>query len=157
MTTDAEHALPTRQGDRDDRLLVLVAEDDFQFARFLCEVLEQLGYRTQVASDGEAALDLFSSSVPDIVLTDLVMPAVDGVELIVSIRRRNSAIPIIAMSGGSLRFAESYLKVAQTLGAKAVLEKPFPIDTLRSALDSVRAEFLDATSVAAPGVTSQAS
>ena len=93
--------------------------------------LEAAGYQTLEASDGEEALTLLGSETVDLIVTDLWMPNLDGVELLKRLRARNAAIKVIAISGGGTRKPiDVSAALAQTWGADAVLYKPFDNDDL---------------------------
>ncbi len=109
---------------------LLVVEDDEQFRNFLRDVLGRHGYEVDAAGDGNEALRLFGVRRPDMVITDLVMPGVDGLELVIELRKSDPSLPILAISGGMVTAPQSYLKVAGALGANAVLEKPFYAEAL---------------------------
>lgn len=66
--------------------------------------LVEYGYSCSVAKDGKRGLELFSSTEPDIVITDVYMPEMDGLGVILSIRRLTNSIPIIVMSESSCRY-----------------------------------------------------
>lgn len=115
---------------------ILIIDDDPQLGPFLRELLEGEGYRVLVAVDGIEGQRIFNGCKPDLVLTDLIMPGREGIELIMGLRQGNQALPIIAMSGGS-RFSGRYLDIAQTLGANAILKKPFSADQLLATIGSL--------------------
>jgi DNA-binding response OmpR family regulator len=79
---------------------ILVADDDRVTARFLHSLLSEKGYEVAVADDGEQALELAETHAPDLILSDLVMPYVDGMDLLRTLRGdvRLSRIPIILLS-----------------------------------------------------------
>lgn len=110
---------------------ILVVEDDAQVRAFLEELLALDGHEVHVAGDGRDALERLATLRPDLVITDLVMPEKDGVELVLQIRERDPDLPILAISGGRAVPGESYLRVARMLGADAIMEKPFAADELR--------------------------
>src|SRR5580704_7590745 len=83
----------------DIKVSILIAEDEESVRTSLAEVFTYLGYRTRSVSDGLAALIEIRREVPDILLSDLNMPAMSGFELLSVIRRRFPAIYVIAMSG----------------------------------------------------------
>ena len=112
---------------------ILVVEDDVSLAELLCEVLDEEGYRTRRAGDGHAALAAGQQRRPALVLTDIVMPECDGMELLMALRGRHPSVPVVAMSGGR-RNTGLYLHAADRLGAVTVLQKPFTNATL---LDTV--------------------
>ena len=113
---------------------VLVIDDDAMLRGFLREVLDQAGYQVFAAANGNEGTDLFARHRPDLVLTDIVMPEKEGMELIMELRRDHPDLPIIAMSGGNAGFSGSYLTVASKLGASATLAKPFTASQLLMAI-----------------------
>ena len=121
---------------------ILVGEDDPSLAELLCELLDDEGYGVRHARDGRTALAAIEQRLPSLVLTDIVMPESDGVELIMALRRGHRELPVIAMSGGR-RNSELYLDAARRLGAVTVLQKPFAnvtlLETLRCVLTEGRA------------------
>jgi CheY-like chemotaxis protein len=93
--------------------------------------LETAGYQTVEAADGEEALTLLGSQSVDLIVTDLWMPNLDGVELLKRLRASNLNIKVIAISGGGTRKPiDVSAALAQTWGADAVLYKPFDNDEL---------------------------
>ena len=113
---------------------VLLAEDSEFIRSLLRRVLHLAGYDVQLAVDGSDALRIWSTGSFDLVITDLVMPNSDGLELIQEIRRRQSAVKIIAISGDSALNNGHFLEVARILGADYCLLKPF---TLGEVLETV--------------------
>ena len=111
---------------------ILLVDDDAAFAEMLGKALTSFGYEVLRAGDGRAALRLYDPQTVGLVLTDLIMPDMEGVELIVALRRRHPGVKIIAMSGGGRNEPEPYLKIAQKVGAVKTLAKPFPLETLRA-------------------------
>jgi len=109
---------------------LLVIDDDEQFRAFMSEALHKRAYEVLTASDGDEGLERIINDSPDLVITDIVMPGKEGVEVIMELRQREISIPIIAMSGGNLGNADSYLKMAKKLGANAVISKPFQLEDL---------------------------
>ena len=105
--------------------LILLVDDDDCFAAALASVLEQAGYKLLRAGDGKAALRLYDPQTVSLVLTDLVMPEMEGMDLISRLRQQHPDVKIIAMSGGEINFAKSYLRAARLVGADYILEKPF--------------------------------
>lgn len=116
---------------------ILLIEDDISFRTMLCMALRQMGNEVVEASEGEHGLGLYETGRFDLVLTDLIMPGVEGIETITKLIRKHPTVKIIAMSGGGRTSPESYLKMARRLGAKEILAKPFSIEDLGRAIDSV--------------------
>ncbi len=115
--------------------VVLVADDDAKLRRAISKTLRALGHSVLEANDGREALRLSLSHKPALVITDVFMPIMDGIETIREIRRAAPGIKIIAMSGGGLGQDQQYLEAAGKLGADLTLGKPFDISKLRTALN----------------------
>lgn len=114
---------------------ILVIEDDEQFRAMLLQMLTRDGHRVSVASDGEEGVRLVRQGSPDLVITDILMPRLDGIEAIMILAREDSELPVIAMSGGRRSIsAEFNLESAGLIGVKATLAKPFSRDSLRQAI-----------------------
>jgi CheY-like chemotaxis protein len=113
---------------------VLVCEDDASVRLVLGRMLERLGCRVTEAEDGDDALAKYKKDPADVVLTDMVMPGMDGVETIRAFRKRHPEVRVVAMSGGAMAGAVLYLNLAIQLGAAAVLPKPFSVEELTRAL-----------------------
>lgn len=108
---------------------ILLIDDDVQFNKMVCLILNQAGYAVRSAADGNAGMKLFRQERPDLVITDLYMPEKEGMETIMELRAVDNTLKILVMSGGSphLHLAEMF-KVAELFGANAMLAKPFDID-----------------------------
>jgi two-component system, OmpR family, KDP operon response regulator KdpE len=109
---------------------VLVVDDDAAIRGLLVAELRAEGYETLEAADGRQALDLLDSQ-PDLVLTDLAMPVVDGFQLIAQARRRERRVPILVLS---VRGGESDKVRALDLGADDYVVKPPSIPELLARL-----------------------
>ena len=116
-------------------LSILVVDDDERFTTVLRLKLERAGHDVACAEDGAAALEVLQREKFDAVITDILMPFKDGLELIAELRRTQPDTRIIAMSGGGRAPPSHYLDVATGLGAHAVLSKPFSFTELLSALE----------------------
>lgn len=105
---------------------VLIIEDDYDIRVYFQKILERHGYAVSSAADGNEGLKKFWRDSFDVVITDMLMPEKDGVEVIQAIRERDKDIPIIAMSGGGSHpeFAAGYLNIAEQLGASITFAKP---------------------------------
>src|SRR5205085_8299149 len=105
---------------------VLVVDDEPQITRVLRTVLTSQGYQVRTASEGEAALSNFTEWRPELVITDLYMPHMDGIELCRRIRSM-SGVPIIVLS---VKGEERTKVEALDGGADDYVTKPFGIDEL---------------------------
>lgn len=117
---------------------ILIIDDDAAVRTTVRHLLERAGYQIIEAGDGREGSRMLDGV--DLVITDLLMPEVDGVDLLGMIRREGHTLPVIAMSGGGKVDSKSYLDVAKALGAFATIAKPFELDhllaTVRDALAS---------------------
>src|SRR5262247_3913029 len=109
-----------------DSARILIVDDDPQLTRVLRTGLKSRGYEVRTAPDGMTAVGTFDEWQPDLVITDLAMPRMDGLELCRQIRA-DSKIPIIVLSAKG----EEKTKIeALDLGADDFVTKPFGIDEL---------------------------
>jgi CheY-like chemotaxis protein len=114
-----------------NQLSVLIADDHPVIREAASQILEEAGHNVHTASDGAEALRKLSGAWFDVLVTDVLMPGMDGIQLIGEVRRRHPGVRIMAMSGGCDGFSrEDFLTIASRLGAGAVLEKPFMPDEL---------------------------
>lgn len=104
---------------------ILVVDDDTDVRDLVCRMLEQNGYEAVPAKDGRQALERLSLLPPDLVITDVVMPDVDGFEVLLKLRHLAPGVETMVMSGGGRVAPDFYLETARRLGARAVLRKPF--------------------------------
>lgn len=111
---------------------ILVIDDDTEVLSFLGEMLEKAGYGVDVAPDGRVGLDIARQKSFDVVITDIIMPEKEGIEVIMGIRGQNPDAKIIAISGGGRIDANVYLDMAERLGVVKTFRKPF---TRREMLD----------------------
>jgi len=105
---------------------ILLVDDETQITRTLKRSLAAHRYDVRTAADGESALDLFSDWSPDLVITDLSMPEMSGIELCRELRKK-SKVPIIVLS---VRGEEKSKVEALDAGADDYVTKPFGIDEL---------------------------
>jgi DNA-binding NtrC family response regulator len=113
---------------------VLLIDDDLDFRRPLELAIRHAGYELRVADNGREALRILQENPVDVLVTDIIMPEMEGIELILKLRRLHPALPVIAMSAGGRADAESYLDLAHDCGARFLLNKPFRIEALLGAL-----------------------
>ncbi len=113
---------------------ILLIDDDDAVRDMLRLTLAHLGHTTVEARDGEEGLDLLHPAVPDLVITDLVMPGMGGVEVVKRLREQRPDLKIIAMSGGSRPGSGVSLSAAREAGAAAALSKPFTISSLAAVI-----------------------
>jgi two-component system, chemotaxis family, chemotaxis protein CheY len=104
---------------------VLIVDDVDVVTMALRMLLERAGYTVETAGDGNEAMSLVGLRPPDVAITDLWMPIMDGLALIRALRERFPAVAVIAMSGGSRQYNQaSSLDKAREAGATQLLMKP---------------------------------
>lgn len=118
---------------------ILLVDDDATLADMMERSLVRAGHRVAVARDGEEGVRLYDPAAFDLVVTDLIMPVKEGLELIADLRRKNPSVKIVAMSGGMRDRPGTSLPIAKGFGAERILEKPFSNAQLHEAIDAVLA------------------
>ncbi len=122
-----------------NKMKILVIDDDISITRLLKKILENEGHTVQTACDGKEGLSILDDKTDiDLVITDIVMPEKEGIETIMAIRRNKYDVKIIAISGGGRLKPDSYLTVAEKLGADEVLKKPFDTMELLDAIKKIK-------------------
>ena len=116
----------------DDRKKILVVDDEPQIIRVLRHILSAHGYAVRTAEDGESALEVFREWQPELVLTDLQMPVMNGLELCRRLRRESNVLIVIL----SVRNEEKIIVEALDAGADDYVIKPFATNELLARLRS---------------------
>ncbi len=111
---------------------ILILDDDELISKMLRKALENSGYEVITAPNGREGVRMYDSTPVDLVISDILMPEMDGIETLKVLRRRNPMLKIIAVSGGAARLKMDILKVARMLGATATFEKPYSLTELLS-------------------------
>jgi two-component system cell cycle sensor histidine kinase/response regulator CckA len=123
-----------RECDAERCPVVMVVDDEESVRNSFQQILAPAGYRVIPVDSGKQALRILGAERLDLVVTDLVMPDLDGLELIQSIRRDHPDVKIIAVSGA---FGGQYLRAAEFMGADASLMKPVGAERLRRTVQQV--------------------
>jgi len=113
---------------------VLVIDDDEEHRTLVKAMLVGAGHHVEEAVDGTDGLRKFGKRRPDLVLTDINMPGLDGHEVISALRVLHPGVPIIAISGGGAIAKDDLLLQASALGAVEVIMKPFDFQQLIGAV-----------------------
>jgi CheY-like chemotaxis protein len=113
---------------------ILLIDDDDQVRMLVKIALEDAGYRFVTVDSGKQGLRLLDHQEVDLILVDIFMPEMDGLELIPVLRKTRPATKIIAITAGSGE--RNYLDIAKHLGANATLKKPFSRQELLDAVAS---------------------
>ena len=114
---------------------ILIVEDDPSMREMLTTVLKGRGYEVQQAENGTQALSLLETSYFDLVVTDLLMPESDGIELLMSLREHYPPLRMIAITGAR-RVSSALLPITERLGAMTTLQKPFGMEEFTKAVEA---------------------
>jgi len=117
-----------------DRKKILVVDDEEAIRKMVRVILGDDLYEFAEAGNGVAAQDLLGKQSFDLIISDVIMPDCDGIELVMAVRQKLPNIKVIVMSGGGRVRASHYLDLAEKLGATRVFEKPFDTMGLRQAV-----------------------
>lgn len=115
--------------------LILIVEDERNLRIAIDTILKDAGHDVAQTESAKEAFRLCQAQPFDLVITDLAMPDMDGLELIRCLRQSHPDLPVLAISGA---FDGRFLKVATLLGAVAALDKPFTQDELLAMVNKTR-------------------
>ncbi|HEY9567010.1 MAG TPA: response regulator [Thalassobaculum sp.] len=116
---------------------ILVIDDEPSLRDVARLALEGAGHTVTEAPDGRAAMAALDRMLPDLIITDILMPEQEGLQTIREIRKRWKSVPVLAMSGGGRTARLDFLQIAKGLGANATLTKPFRVRDLLAAVDQL--------------------
>ena len=119
---------------------ILVIDDEADIRFILETFFNKEGHTVNTAGDGKAGMRLVGLNHFDLVITDVVMPEMDGLEIISAIKRKFPAIRIIVMTGGTAKLDKSLLMtMAKPMRADAVVDKPLDLKRLKATVNEVLA------------------
>ena len=123
--------------ERKRRLLAI--DDEQQNADILFEAGTKFGFDTKVVTDPEAFKDAYQTFDPDVIIVDIVMPEVDGIELLRYLADSACKVPVLVISGFNPHYMHSMEQLGVSWGLPSVssMKKPFRMDALKSYLDQV--------------------
>ena len=113
---------------------IIVVDDDVEVRGVLCEVLSSKGHHVIVAENGRRAIDLLSIYKVDLIITDIIMPEIEGIEFILRLRQSN--IPVISIS--ALSKESIVMEIIASLGIIGFLQKPFANNELLQIVKNVK-------------------
>lgn len=116
---------------------ILLIEDDDAVRTVLHRVLARHGHTVIEARNGDEGLGLYATAKADLLITDLMMPGKGGLEVLAELQGKNPPVKAIAISGGLLHDHRDGLQVAKSLGAAAVIAKPFTSEVLITAVNEL--------------------
>lgn len=114
---------------------LLLIDDNLDLLEIQAEFLRLAGHEVAIFVDADKALEQLPQGNFDLVMTDIIMPDKDGIEVIMALTQVAPKVKIIAVSGGGRIDASSYLDLAVKLGATTSLSKPFSGETLLAAVN----------------------
>jgi len=103
---------------------ILVIDDEPAILLMIKKMIEKAGHEVDIALNGREGLELFELNCPDLIITDIIMPQKEGLEIILELRKKHPALKIIAISGGGRFGPEGYLPSAKLFGANMIFQKP---------------------------------
>lgn len=116
---------------------ILLVEDDHDVAFTLSEYLRSKAHKIKCVPDGQEALQIIEDRHPDIIITDIIMPNMNGIAFIRAVKEGYPSLKIIAISGGGRVGANEYLSSAEVFGAEKIFSKPINNDQLIQAIDTL--------------------
>ena len=114
---------------------ILIIDDADPVRDILRKLLERVGHTVYEAVDGKTALRMYAGNPTDLVITDIYMPEMDGIEFLIRVREAFPEARVIALSGGSFIGKEEVLRDAAQLGAVGILKKPFSVEECLDVVD----------------------
>jgi YesN/AraC family two-component response regulator len=118
---------------------ILIIDDEPYILLMLKKMIEKIGHEVDLASNGRDGMELFEKEPADMVITDIIMPDKEGLEIILEMKKTHPDLKIIAISGGGRISPESYLECARHFGASRVFQKPFKQKEILSAVKELMA------------------
>lgn len=118
---------------------ILIVDDDPAIARTLQRIVDSDGHESLVASSGREALEVLDRIAVSLLITDINMRDIDGIELILALQEQDDPPPVIAISGGGVLDSDTLLTDAGALGAERTIAKPFEVADIRSCVSHVLA------------------
>ena len=113
---------------------ILLIDDDPSVQLLFNQFLTSVGYEVVQAWNGLEGMERLHEKKPDLIITDIMMPEMDGLEILRAVRKEYKSVPVIAISGGMRSAPINFLPHAKLFGACRVFEKPVPLDVLSKAV-----------------------
>ena len=108
---------------------ILIVDDEAPIRALLRRILEDDGHTVREASNGQIGLNLYREDPADLVITDILMPERDGMEVTLALTQEFLDAKVIAMTGAT--GDQNFLNVAKLFGARRVIQKPFSVDEIK--------------------------
>src|ERR1700741_1451598 len=113
---------------------VLLIDDEQMVRKIVRKMLERSGHDVTEAENGRLGLEQLMTGTFDLVITDIIMPEMEGGETLMTGREQHPGVKVTPMSGGGRTGTVDFLSAAEKLGASAILNKPFTLSSLTSAI-----------------------
>lgn len=115
-----------------DKIKLLLVDDEEDFVKALAERIKMRKVGSQIAFNGEMALEMVNDEVPDVMVLDIRMPGIDGLEVLKKVKQQYPKVQVIILTGHG---TQQEVEKAKSLGAFSTFKKPVDINTL---LDSIK-------------------
>ena len=125
---------------RSEMARILVIDDDEPIREVLRGILEAAGHEVLEAADGESGIELHRSHRPALVIADIIMPEMDGLEVIRELRRTSPDVKVMAVTGYDDKGEKGYLALAEEYGAHRTFRKPVDPDEIEEAVAELLAQ-----------------
>jgi CheY-like chemotaxis protein len=116
---------------------ILVVDDEAEAIQMITQILEDADCRVVAVNSGEDGIKQLARGGVDLLITDIFMPEMEGIEFIRNVQETHPALPIVAISGGGAWGNFDMLKFAGSFGALATLSKPFRREELMTVVDKI--------------------
>ena len=128
---------------------ILLVDDEKEFVNTLSQRLETRDLQSSIAYDGEQALEMLKEDVPDVMVLDLMMPGINGIEVLREVKKQHANVQVIILTGHG---SDHERATAEKLGAFAYLEKPINIDNLAKVMREAYKKANESKSIADNGM-----
>jgi CheY-like chemotaxis protein len=118
---------------------ILLIDDEPAVRTSFERFLQGEGYNVTTASDARAGMQLLKQQKVHLIITDIMMPEMDGLELLMELKKQHKEIPVIVFSGGMKQQPISFLPMAKKFGASRIFDKPVNFDAMRQAIHELLA------------------
>jgi CheY-like chemotaxis protein len=118
---------------------ILIIDDDPAILSLFGQFLEAAGYTVALAADGREGIRLLHETRPELVISDIMMPEMDGLEVIREVASNGNNLPVIAISGGMKSASLNFLPHAKKFGAHRIFQKPVELTDLLAAVEELLA------------------
>ncbi len=116
---------------------ILLLDDETFVQDLFSQFLTNEGYNVECVSNGREGLKKLREFDADLVITDIMMPEMDGLEVVREIRKKRVDLPVIAISGGMRNAAINFVSTAKEFGADAIFEKPVSLSDLLASVKNL--------------------